>query len=108
VCRLKPESLLVLFTDGVIDQTDNSGHDYTEQRLWGLLKMHGGLTPQQLSGKLAVDLASFRGDAPQRDDITFVIMKYGEQPADPASRRGEENKHGQLSENATIVRRVRQ
>ncbi len=75
--RMKPGSLLVLFTDGVIDQTDGNGHDYTEQRLWGLLKTHGGLAPQQLSGRLAADLSSFRGEAPQRDDVTFVIMKYG-------------------------------
>ena len=78
VCRLKPGSLLVLFTDGVTDQTDSAGRDYTEQRLWGLLKTNGELTPQQLSDKLAADLRSFRGDAPQRDDITFVIVKYGE------------------------------
>jgi sigma-B regulation protein RsbU (phosphoserine phosphatase) len=87
VCRLKPGSLLVLFTDGVTDQTDGNGRDYTEQRLWGLLKTNGGLTPQQLSDKLTADLRSFRGDAPQRDDITFVIVRYGESPADSASSR---------------------
>jgi sigma-B regulation protein RsbU (phosphoserine phosphatase) len=78
--HLKQGSLLVLFTDGVIDQTNGNGRDYTEQRLWSLLKGHGGLSPQQLSEKLTADLASFRGEAPQRDDITFVIMKYGAPP----------------------------
>jgi len=76
ICRLNPGSSVVLFTDGVVDQTDSSGHDYTEQRLWRLLKASGGLPPQQLSTKLTTDLASFRGDAPQRDDITFVVMQY--------------------------------
>jgi len=78
VCRLKPESLLVLFTDGVVDQTDGNGRDYTEQRLWGLLKTNCELTPKKLAETLAADLRSFRGEAPQRDDITFVIAKYCE------------------------------
>ena len=30
---------------------------------------------------MTADLASFRGEAPQRDDITFLIMKYGAPPA---------------------------
>ena len=86
VCRLKPGSLLVLFTDGMVDQTDGNGNDYTEQRLWRLLKTNCGLEPGKLAETLAADLASFRGDAPQRDDVTFVIVKYGELPIGPAPR----------------------
>jgi sigma-B regulation protein RsbU (phosphoserine phosphatase) len=74
--HLASGSLLVLFTDGVSDQTDSGGRSYTEQRLWAVLKSSKGLAPEQLAGRLNADLASFRGDAPQRDDITFVIMKY--------------------------------
>ncbi len=75
--RLKPGSLVLLFTDGVTDQTDNSGHDYTEKRLWKLLKAKGDVVdPGDLSATLSADLSSFRGEAPQRDDITFLVMKY--------------------------------
>jgi len=74
--RLKPGSQIVLFTDGVVDQTDRMGRSYSEQRLWGLLRGLGDLEPRELASRLTGELASFRGEAPQRDDITFVVMEY--------------------------------
>jgi sigma-B regulation protein RsbU (phosphoserine phosphatase) len=77
LCRLKPGDVVVLFTDGVIDQIDGGGETFTERRLWELLKSCTARAPHELSHALSAGLASFRGDEPQRDDVTYVIMRYG-------------------------------
>ena len=66
----------LLFTDGVVEQTDRQGVEYSQGRLWGLLKRHRERSPSELREILSADFDAFRGAQPQSDDVTFMILKY--------------------------------
>ncbi len=70
------DGLAILFTDGVVEQTSRRGAEYSQARLWGLLKRHAADSPAALGEALTADFDSFKGDQPQNDDVTFMIMKY--------------------------------
>ena len=74
--RFAPGGLALLFTDGVVEQTNRHGEEYSQNRLWGLLKKHDRKTPAELKDILSTDFDAFRGSQPQSDDVTFMIFKY--------------------------------
>jgi serine phosphatase RsbU (regulator of sigma subunit) len=65
----------IMFTDGVVDQRNRDGAEYSEPRLWKILKTNSGLSPQALKETLLADFESFRGDQPPADDLTLLILK---------------------------------
>jgi sigma-B regulation protein RsbU (phosphoserine phosphatase) len=74
--RFRHGGLALLFTDGVVEQTDRQGAEYSQGRLWGLLKKHAARSPSELKEILSADFDAFRGTQPQSDDVTFMILKY--------------------------------
>ena len=68
--------LALLFTDGIVEQTNPRGVEYSEMRLWRLLKSRPGLGPDELQDLLIGDLDGFRDGQPQSDDLTFLILSY--------------------------------
>lgn len=74
--HLKPGALIVFFTDGVVEQTNARGEEYSPRRLWAHLKKSGSLPPREISESLSADLATFRTNEPQKDDMTWVILRY--------------------------------
>ena len=74
--RFRRGGLALLFTDGVVEQTDRQGAEYSQGRLWGLLKRHAARSPSELKEILSADFDAFRGTQPQNDDVTFMILKY--------------------------------
>jgi len=66
----------LLFTDGIVEQTNPQGVEYSEQRLFRLLKNRPDMGPDELRHALCEDLDGFRGQQPQNDDLTFVILNY--------------------------------
>ncbi|HVO40712.1 MAG TPA: SpoIIE family protein phosphatase [Spirochaetia bacterium] len=74
--QFRPGSMALLFTDGIVEQTNREGLEYSQARLYRLLKSHRDLSPSDLKDALSSDFETFRGDQPQGDDLTFVILKY--------------------------------
>jgi serine phosphatase RsbU (regulator of sigma subunit) len=74
--RFIPGGLALLFTDGVVEQTNRLGAEYSPNRLWGLLKEHHGKSPAEMKDILSADFDAFRGTQPQSDDVTFMIFKF--------------------------------
>ena len=68
--------LALLFTDGIVEQTNPQGVEYSEMRLWRLMKSRPGLGPDELQDLLIGDLDGFRDGQPQSDDLTFLILSY--------------------------------
>ena len=66
---------LVVFTDGVVEAEDTNGHEYGEQRLLFVLHTGAQLTPAQLLQNITADLDRFVAGAPQRDDVTCLLVK---------------------------------
>ncbi len=67
-----PGDLLLLYTDGVIEQMNADGEPYGEERLVEFLGANRNLPPDRLQNALLHDVLAFGGGV-QHDDITSVI-----------------------------------
>ncbi|MCG8696533.1 MAG: serine/threonine-protein phosphatase, partial [Bacteroidales bacterium] len=67
--------VLYLFTDGILDQHSDKRERYTRERLFNLLKSHGGKPISDLVQVLQRDLENHEGKSKQTDDITFMAVK---------------------------------
>ncbi|HXV13828.1 MAG TPA: SpoIIE family protein phosphatase [Candidatus Krumholzibacteria bacterium] len=67
-----PGDLLILYTDGVIEQMNDQGEPYGEQRLVEFVEANRNLPPDRLQNALLADVLAFGGGR-QDDDITSVI-----------------------------------
>ncbi len=76
--KLQPDDHLVLFTDGVIEALDSSGEEFGMERLLSLLRANSRATASSLLAQLQEAVLSFSVNAPQHDDITMMILEYGQ------------------------------
>jgi len=80
-CHLGNGDVILLFTDGLVDQKNTFGLEYSENRLWKLLRTHAGLPVSEIRDHLSADCERYREGQPQGDDLTFMILRCG--GADP-------------------------
>jgi len=73
--QLEPGNLLLLYTDGITEATNEMGEMFEEERLLKLFEDNQGISAQKLSQKIVDSVLSFRGTLPQSDDITLVVVK---------------------------------
>ncbi len=74
--------LLVLYTDGLIEARDAEGRDYGDDRLARLVaevagarKPPASVTAREMRDAILGDLANFKGDSEQLDDMTVVVLR---------------------------------
>lgn len=72
--RLKAGDWLILSTDGVTEQTDETGEEFGMERTAVLIAKHAPEGPESVKTELLAGIANFKGGNPQRDDITFLIL----------------------------------
>ncbi len=73
--QLSPGDSLFLYTDGVIEAR-NDAPDPEEYGMDRLKKFLLRENPGDFSDALLAEIGRFRGDAPQHDDITAVLVKW--------------------------------
>jgi sigma-B regulation protein RsbU (phosphoserine phosphatase) len=73
--QLKPGDLLLLYTDGITEATNDKDEMFEEERLLKLLKDNKESSAQALSQKIVDEVQSFQGSFPQDDDLTLVLIK---------------------------------
>lgn len=73
--RLKPGDLLLLYTDGITEATNEQEEMFEEERLLKLLKDNQTLSAPQLSQRVVDEVLRFCGIVPPGDDITLVLAK---------------------------------
>ena len=73
--QLKPDDLLLLYTDGITEAINEKEEMFEEERLLQLLKDNQTLSAPRLSQKIVDDVILFSGNVPQSDDITLVLVK---------------------------------
>jgi serine phosphatase RsbU (regulator of sigma subunit) len=74
--QLEPGDLLVLYTDGVSEAMNAQREMYGAERLVETLRTRFALPVQELIEAVRADIAAFTGGAPQRDDLTLLILRY--------------------------------
>ena len=73
--QLESGDVLMLFTDGVSEAHNSREEEFGEDRLKELLRCYGNLSVNEMSTAILGELQHWMADAPQHDDLTFVLMK---------------------------------
>ncbi len=73
--QLGPGDVLMLFTDGVSEAHNPQEEEFGEARLKEVLRRYRHLSAGEMSSAVLGELRQWMADAPQYDDLTFVLMK---------------------------------
>jgi predicted permease len=73
--ELQPGDVLLAFTDGVPEAQNPGEEEFGEEKLKDLLRSTSHLPVDQMASAIASELKSWIDDAPQFDDLTFVLVK---------------------------------
>lgn len=76
VYDLKPNSLILLYTDGVTDAEDAGARFYGGKRFEVCVRQAAGSGPQFMINAIMDNIKEFIGDAPQTDDLTLLSILY--------------------------------
>jgi sigma-B regulation protein RsbU (phosphoserine phosphatase) len=75
VVTVKPKSLLVCYTDGVVETENESEEYFGMQRLTALLRKSQGNTPEEINKELINSIVEFKGTKTYADDIAIFSGK---------------------------------
>ena len=78
--QIYPGDLIVTTSDGVTEATDTLGGLYGDARLLSLLEGCAGLTLDEVVARILASIREFVGTAPQSDDITISLVRFGPNP----------------------------
>ncbi|WP_020613087.1 SpoIIE family protein phosphatase [Sediminispirochaeta bajacaliforniensis] len=70
------KDILILVTDGLTEQQNLDGQEYSMTRLFSVIKTYREEGPESIRDHIRKDFNRFRGDAPYHDDVTFLIFRY--------------------------------
>jgi phosphoserine phosphatase RsbU/P len=73
--QVEPDDAILFFSDGVEDQLNTQGEDYSRARVAKLLKRHAEESAQSIANAYFEDLDDFRGPTGITDDQTVVVLK---------------------------------
>ncbi len=74
--RLTPGDKVVLYSDGVSEAEDFSEEQFGEDRLKEVVARNVQATPRELFRAVRDDINVFTAGAPQRDDLTLLVLGY--------------------------------
>ncbi len=73
--QLQPGDVLLLYTDGVVEATNERGELFGFERLYRLLSESTSRRPRTLARQIVRAVRAFTGPQPQDDDITLVVLR---------------------------------
>src|SRR5688572_11845227 len=76
--NLNPGDTLVVYTDGVTEAMDLEARLFSGERIREALRFSGSRSSADVLGALLASVRAFVGDAPQSDDITVMVVQYGD------------------------------
>lgn len=74
--KLHKGDLVLIVTDGLIEQTNSDGVEYPLKSLKEILVSTEGMDLRTVKTTLLEDFYHFRGTQAQHDDVTFSILRY--------------------------------
>jgi phosphoserine phosphatase RsbU/P len=74
--RVEPGDALVCFSDGIVECENDRGEQFTERRLRAICQRAASGGAPKIREALVEAVSSFRRDAPQTDDLTFVATSF--------------------------------
>lgn len=76
---LSPGDVLILNSDGIVDQNNENRKKYTNTRFHAAILANIDKSMKVLGDKIAKDFDNFKGNAFQRDDITVLGLRFREE-----------------------------
>ena len=73
--KLEKDDLVVFYTDGLIEAVDDSGNQYSLERLKELIGSNASLDSKRITETVQNDINRFIGKTPLYDDQSLVILK---------------------------------
>lgn len=73
--KLKSGDVIFLYSDGVTELMNETGQLYGIDRLKNVLIKNKNISSYELGKTIINDLETYKGNADQYDDVTFIIMK---------------------------------
>jgi sigma-B regulation protein RsbU (phosphoserine phosphatase) len=74
---LEAGDLVLIFSDGVTEARGGDNELFGESRLVTFLEACAGETAQKVSAKVVAAIQEFAGAAPQADDVTLAVLRFG-------------------------------
>jgi sigma-B regulation protein RsbU (phosphoserine phosphatase) len=75
--HIQPDDILVAFTDGISESMALTEEEWGEERMIACLCSHADLCADKLLNALMDEATLFAGEAPQFDDMTLLVFKFG-------------------------------
>ncbi|MEO8026282.1 MAG: GAF domain-containing protein [Bryobacteraceae bacterium] len=72
---VEPDDVILLFSDGIEDQTNGKEEEYGRSRITRFLKTHGQYSPKRIAKSLIADVDKWRQNEPIFDDQSILVMK---------------------------------
>ena len=73
---VKPGQIVLLTTDGIFEAHSPDGEMFGKARFKQLVRKNAGLEAEGIRKAVFEAVIEFRGDLPQEDDITLVVLKF--------------------------------
>ncbi len=73
--HLDPGDVLILYTDGIVEASDNAGRFFGRGRLAEAARAARHEPAEQMGEWIEAAVAQFVAGAPQSDDLTLVIVR---------------------------------
>lgn len=73
--RMKPNDIILCFTDGLTDSNNPQHEDFGKERLKELLKANAKESAVTIRDKINEELSKFTQNKAPTDDITFIVLK---------------------------------
>ncbi len=72
---LKPNDIVVLCTDGVVETVNSMGNQYGQDRLLDKIQKFSSFSTKEITEKIKDDLLDFEGNIRSNEDRSLVILK---------------------------------
>jgi serine phosphatase RsbU (regulator of sigma subunit) len=74
-CVLEEGQIVVLYTDGVVEAVDGNDVPFGEGKLRTIIRENTHASAGEIVQQLKAEIDVHRGDTPQSDDITVIVLK---------------------------------
>ncbi len=74
--KVQPGQIVLLTTDGIFEAHDPTGKMFGKARFKEVVRKNAGLEAEGIRKAVFEAVSEYRGDEPQEDDITLVVLKF--------------------------------
>ena len=72
---LTPGQVVLIGTDGIWEARNGDGRPFGKEALRDLIRQHAHRPAAEITNAITDHLAKYRGEAPQKDDVTLIVIK---------------------------------